>query len=93
MKCKGNLIKILGIFVLGLLAVNLSLTGINGAIGGSEIQPYVPAVYHIAGFSHTSEPLAYLFQILFILFIISPPLIVVLLFLIWKELKDRTKMK
>ncbi|HEX8289453.1 MAG TPA: hypothetical protein VF556_15835 [Pyrinomonadaceae bacterium] len=42
---------------------------------------------------HSFEPVARLFQLLFILFIISPPLIVVLLFLIWKELKQRNKMK
>lgn len=40
-----------------------------------------------------SEPLARLFQVLFFLFIISPPLIVVMLYLIWKELKTRNKMK
>jgi hypothetical protein len=40
-----------------------------------------------------SNPLQYLFQIMFILFFISPPLIVILLFLIWKELKNRNKMK
>ncbi len=44
-------------------------------------------------FSYAPHPMQYLFQILFILFIISPPLIVVLLFLIWKELKDRNKLK
>jgi len=43
--------------------------------------------------SRASEPMAHLFQILFLLFIISPPLIVVLLFLIWRELKSRNKMK
>jgi hypothetical protein len=36
---------------------------------------------------------ARLFQILFFLFIISPPLIVVLLYLIWQELKARNEMK
>lgn len=35
----------------------------------------------------------YLFQILFFLFIISPPLIVVMLYLIWKELKEKNKLK
>lgn len=44
-------------------------------------------------FYNASEPFARLFQILFILFMISPPLIVVLLYLIWKELKSRNKMK
>lgn len=47
----------------------------------------------LSQFGFTFEPLARLFQILFILFIISPPLIVVLLFLIWQELKERNKMK
>jgi len=42
---------------------------------------------------HAAHPMARLFQLLFILFIISPPLIVVLLYLIWKELKERNKMK
>ena len=41
----------------------------------------------------TAHPVQYLFQILFFLFIISPPLIVVMLYLIWKELKDRNKLK
>lgn len=40
-----------------------------------------------------SNPMQSLFQILFILFIISPPLIVLMLFLIWKELKKRNKLK
>lgn len=40
-----------------------------------------------------SSPLAFLFQIMFILFFISPPIIAFLLFLIWKELKERNKMK
>lgn len=40
-----------------------------------------------------SDPMESLFRILFILFIVSPPLIVVLLFLIWRELKERNKMK
>jgi membrane protease YdiL (CAAX protease family) len=42
---------------------------------------------------NASEPFARLFQILFFLFIISPPLMVVMLYLIWKELKTRRKMK
>lgn len=39
------------------------------------------------------HPMQFLFKILFMLFFISPPLIVVLLFLIWKELKERNKLK
>ncbi len=42
---------------------------------------------------NAANPLAYLFQIMFILFFISPPIIALMLFLIWKELKDRNKMK
>ena len=33
------------------------------------------------------------FKFVFLLFIISPPLIVVMLFLIWKELKNKNKLK
>ena len=40
-----------------------------------------------------SNPLAYLFQLLFILFLISPPLIVLMLCLIYKELKKRNDLK
>jgi len=40
-----------------------------------------------------SDPMESLFRIIFILFIISPPLIVVMLYLIWRELKERNKMK
>jgi len=40
-----------------------------------------------------SEPMAYLFQLLFILFLISPPLMVLLLFCIWKELKEKNSLK
>lgn len=40
-----------------------------------------------------SNFMQYLFQIMFFLFFLSPPLIVVLLFLIWKELKERNKLK
>lgn len=41
----------------------------------------------------SSDPMESLFRILFILFIVSPPLIVVILFLILRELKKRNKMK
>lgn len=40
-----------------------------------------------------SSPLAFLFQIMFILFFISPPIIAFMLFMIWKELRERNKMK
>lgn len=57
--------------------------GLNGYITNS----YNPEILMSA------DPMENLFRILFILFIISPPLIVVLLFLIWKELKKRNRMK
>ena len=50
-------------------------------------------LFNLSQFGFASHLLARLFQLLFILFIISPPLIVVLLFLIWQELKQRNKMK
>ena len=50
-------------------------------------------IFNLTQFGIASDLLARLFQLLFILFIISPPLIVVLLFLIWQELKQRNKMK
>lgn len=44
-------------------------------------------------FSSKSSLLGLLFQIVFILFFVSPPIIVVLLFCIWKELKKQNEMK
>ncbi len=43
--------------------------------------------------TNSLNSMEYLFKLLFILFIISPPLIVLMLFLIWKELKKRNKLK
>ena len=41
----------------------------------------------------SAEPIEVLFRILFFLFILSPPIIVILLFMIWCELRKRNKMK
>lgn len=41
----------------------------------------------------SNDLLPRLFQIMFILFFISPPIIAFLLFLIWRELKSRNKLK
>jgi ATP-dependent Zn protease len=59
--------------------------------------------YHNAGnykdsirlsvFPISANPMDKVFQIIFILFIISPPLIVLMLFLIWRELKVRNRLK
>ncbi|MEO6589127.1 MAG: hypothetical protein ABIP06_07455 [Pyrinomonadaceae bacterium] len=43
--------------------------------------------------STAEDPMILLFRLLFILFIVSPPLIVLFLYLIWKELKNRNKLK
>lgn len=105
MKCKRNFTKLLMILLIGFVVVNLSMTGINNGINPNKAQFISESRYLNDGHllprevwgtsdnSQMSEPLAYLFQILFILFIISPPLIVILLFLIWRELKVRNKLK
>lgn len=41
----------------------------------------------------SADPMETLFRILFFLFFLSPPIIVVLLFMIWCELRKRNKMK
>lgn len=111
MKLKDKLLKVLLVFVLAGVAINLSTSAMNEAVIHPAIekntftcfpsQSYNPpnvANSILAGnsspFNNTkSELLAYLFQLMFILFFISPPLIVIMLFLIWKELKARNKMK
>jgi hypothetical protein len=47
----------------------------------------------LASDNQASNPMDRIFQIIFILFFVSPPLIVVLLFLIWIELKKRNERK
>ncbi len=47
----------------------------------------------IAFESASSNGFERLFQIMFILFFISPPIIALMLFLIWKELKKRNELK
>lgn len=79
MQSKEKFIKTFAVFVLGVVLVIFAAPDETSSI--SQI------------LQTASEPLARLFQILFILFIISPPLIVVLLFLIWQELRTRNKMK
>jgi hypothetical protein len=86
MCCKGRFVKLFAAFLIGVLAVSFSLSG------GSRPE-FQPAVFEAAQIRPAGDPLAYLFQIIFILFFISPPIIALLLFLIWRELKDRNKMK
>jgi heme/copper-type cytochrome/quinol oxidase subunit 2 len=84
---KGKFTKICALLLIGICAVSFSLTGSNHGISDS------PAIYEISQISAASDPLAFLFQIIFILFFISPPVIALLLFLIWRELKERNRMK
>lgn len=107
MKCKQRFIRLFAAMTLGIAAVSFSITGADKAVTHSELQTnslscfpsetYAPpsaATFAVTEISQTaSHPLAFLFQILFILFLISPPIIALMLCLIWKELKERNKMK
>ncbi|MEK7722718.1 MAG: hypothetical protein AAB336_00045 [Acidobacteriota bacterium] len=102
MKLKDKLLKVLLVFVLASVAINLSS---SSPLNCDEKNAWAcnPSVYNepvkifdypISSFNQPDSPLlGYLFQLMFILFFISPPLIAVILFLIWKELKERNKMK
>ena len=67
------------------------------SLTGESSTPLSQPVFSISEISilsqTDSEPLARLFQILFILFIISPPIMAFMLYLIWKELKKRNELK
>lgn len=45
------------------------------------------------GISTAADPFELFFRLMFFLFFLSPPLIVIFLYLIWKELKQRNKLK
>jgi hypothetical protein len=60
----------------------------SGILSVIDMRPCTPSISEQA-----SNPLDRLFQVIFILFFISPPLIVVLLFLIWCELRKRNEHK
>lgn len=101
---KGKFAKIFIALLFAGIAINLSMVGMDSAVKHNELErkiscfptnePAPPSSYVFSEFNETaSNPLAYLFQLIFILFFISPPIIAVLLFLIWKELKERNKLK
>ena len=107
MKCKQRFIRMIAIITFASAALSFSMTGMNEAVIHNELQtnslscfsgetftqPNV-ATFAVSEISQTaSQPLVYLFQLMFILFLISPPIIALMLFLIWKELKARNKMK
>ena len=105
MKFKMTPMKVCAAMILGVVAFGLTLSSIDVAVTDyerrqnsfsclSRYSPATPSELLIAKISQpTSEPLARLFQLMFILFFISPPIIAVMLFLIWKELRARNKMK
>jgi hypothetical protein len=105
MKCQGNLTKILLILTFAVVAFAFSKTAMDNSFnrGAAQIRETncfsLEAVtnddefFANSDFNRPSEPLDRMFQLIFILFFISPPLIVIMLFLIWKELKNRNKVK
>lgn len=106
MKCKSTFVSLCAAFLLGISAVGISGWGINSAVIHPETavnsiscfpnhSPAAPTEIFLQSAANQADSqfMARLFQILFILFIISPPLIVLMLFLIWQELKKRNKSK
>lgn len=104
MKCKNKTTKLLTVWLLVMFAVGFSLTSLDSIfepvreqaltclIGETQMIPPPSSTFGVLS-ETDSQPLAYLFQILFILFIISPPIMAFLLYLIWKELKKRNELK
>jgi len=104
MKFKMTPIKICAAMIFVIVAFGYSLATLDNSLtryekrnnlsSGFVFEKYSPDVRFVSEISQpTSEPLARLFQLMFILFIISPPIIALMLFLIWKELRARNKMK
>jgi hypothetical protein len=104
MKFKMTPFKVCAAMILAIIAFGFSMSSLDNALTRYEKRNNLSSSYAFERYSPearlvsettqpTSEPLARLFQLLFILFIISPPIIAVMLFLIWKELKARNKMK
>jgi hypothetical protein len=102
MKCKSK--RFLTAFLIGLFAIGFSISTISSVgvdCGESLIFCGVGQVVNIDQdvltsngiYQTTLNPLAYIFQLLFILFIISPPIMAFLLYLIWKELKKKNQLK
>lgn len=91
MCCNSKYAKFVVLLLIGIFFVSFSLSGDTSS--HSVLQPSTPAIYQVTDYAYNRDPLAYLFQIIFILFFISPPIIAVLLFLIYRELKERNKSK
>lgn len=104
MKCKGKFINLFAILVIGLFLIGFSLTGASDALNPNKAQYVADSRDFQSGHllpreiwgdsdNHISNPMHRIFQIIFILFFISPPLIVILLFMIWCELRKRNEHK
>ena len=104
MKFKMTPMKICAAIILAVIAFGYSLSSLDDRLTRYEKRNDLSSSFTFEGHSPSacfvseisrppSEPLARLFQLMFILFIISPPIIALMLFLIWKELKARNRMK
>jgi hypothetical protein len=105
MKCQGKFIKLFAFLIVGFVAFQITLKSMDQAVTHSQLKvdtfncfprhaPAMPSdIVQQALSVQTSSPMDRIFQLIFILFFISPPLIVVLLFLIWCELKKRNDNK
>lgn len=97
---KETVIKMAFVFLLASFAISFGMISadFNLLSHQANVTNCFPTSSYAANDLHVfdqsvSSPMAFIFQIIFILFFISPPLIVVLLFLIWKEMKERNKLK
>ena len=106
MRCKGKFINLFAFLVIGMFLIGFSLTGVNDAVNPRKAHFSPPCESLSDSLSlldmrectpsiteRTSNPMHRIFQIIFILFFISPPLIVILLFMIWCELRKRNEHK
>lgn len=107
MKCKETVVKLFAVFLFGIVAVNFGVWAMDSAVTHNEIEKNIfscfPAhslaaapsemILQSAASRPPSAITIRLFQLMFILFFISPPVIAVMLYLIWKELKKRNDLR
>lgn len=104
MKFKMTPMKICAAIILAVVAFGYSLSSLDDSLTRYEKRNDLSSSFTFEKYPSSarfaseitqpaSKPVARLFQLMFILFMISPPIIALMLFLIWKELKARNKMK
>ena len=104
MKFKMTPMKICASMILAIVAFGFSLSSLDNSLTRYEERNDLSSSYRLEERSPStwfaseitqpeSKLIARLFQLMFILFIISPPIIALILFLIWKELKAKNRMK